>query len=147
MRKDTSAQVKKRTIARNYPAREDPEMIATQKPASEDLRQQWTQHCEEQAREAVWELHTTTYKIRETYLENQATLFRRKIDTGVISRAGISHEERYYIDTGASMHMLSKSDFTPERARHNSEIERNFDYFGERVNYHDRRSCCPRQRL
>ena len=50
---------------------EDPEMIAIQTPPiHEDLHLQWTQHCEEQARVAAWELQIFFKKPRDV-LEKQ----------------------------------------------------------------------------
>ena len=43
------------------------------------------------------------------------TFFKTKIDAKVISWAGIGHEERQFkADSGAPMHLMSKSDSTLE---------------------------------
>ena len=65
---------RERTIARKNPARTRNDRNPNA-PAYEDLHQQWTQHCEERARVAAWELHKTVYKIRGTYQENKDAFF------------------------------------------------------------------------
>ena len=73
-------------------------MIAVRTPLP--TRMCRTQHCEEQARVAVWELHTIIFKIRGTCQENKDTFFESKTGTGAISRTGVSHGERERVESG-----------------------------------------------
>ena len=59
----------------------------------DDVHQQWTEHCEDQARVAAGELHNIICETRVTQQENKDTFLKTKTGTGVISRTGISHEE------------------------------------------------------
>ena len=67
--------------------------------------------CEEEARKAAWRWHKHVFKIHGTNEANEDTLFITKSDTRATSRTGISHEEREFtVDSGASMHLMSKSE-------------------------------------
>ena len=84
-------------------------------PTCDDLHQQWTQLCEE-PRIAACRLLKHVYKICGTYQDNNDTLFKTKTATGAISRRGISHEKiDFKVDSGASMHMMSKNDLNHEK--------------------------------
>ena len=55
------------------------------------------------------------FTIRGTYPENKDTFFKTTTFIGAIFPTGISHEERQFIvDSGASVHLMSKSDLTHE---------------------------------
>ena len=57
------------------------------------------------------ESHTFIFKIRRTSQENQDTFFKTKIKPGAISQTEISHGEREFtVDSGTSVHMMSKDD-------------------------------------
>ena len=61
-------------------------------PTCDDLHQQWTQHCKEQARAATWELHNIIYKIRRPHQENKDTFFKNKTVTGPRQESAIKKE-------------------------------------------------------
>ena len=82
-----------------------------------DLHQQWCQHCEAQAQVAQGgnRTHFFQKKTSGTYQENKDTFFKTKSVTGAIAKTGISHEEgEIMVDSGPSMHMMSKSRFVHE---------------------------------
>ena len=79
-------------------------------PAHEDVHQQWTEDCEEQAR-----VDNMNYKIRGAHQGNNDTFLKTKTVTRAISPTGISHYEKTLtIDSSASMHMMSVSDLSHE---------------------------------
>ena len=48
----------------------------------------------EESRIPAWKLHKSIYKIFGTNQEHKDTFFKTKTVSGIISRTGISHEER-----------------------------------------------------
>ena len=112
-------------------------------PAHKILHQQWTQHCEEQARVAAWELHTHVYKN-----PGDVRFFKTKTVTGAISLTGISREKgEFTADSGASVHMTSKSDLVREERRNNSEIERVlYDYHSDQTGRQKKGLCTSKVR-
>ena len=83
--------------------------------ANEDLHRQWTQHCDNTQEQ---QRGNGTQLLTKSAGRNQKTRIRfskAKTVTGAFSRTGIRHEDREFtVDSGASMHMLSKSDFIQE---------------------------------
>ena len=55
------------------------------------------------------------YRIRGTYLENEATFFDRKMEWRAASTStGNPDENKFIVDSGASLHMMSKMGSSPE---------------------------------
>ena len=106
---------------------EDPEMIAIRTPPTfdEDVHQQRTRHCPEQARAAAWRLQKHVYNIHEPCQEKKETFFKTKTVAGALSRTG-----EFFTDRGASVHVKKKTLCKTKESCH-----------------YDRRSCCPSQRV
>ena len=55
------------------------------------------------------------FKIRGTYLENEATFFNPKLEWAVAPTSTVNPDEREFsVESGASMLMMSKTDLSPE---------------------------------
>ena len=55
------------------------------------------------------------YRIHGTYLENEATFFKPNMEWGVASASTVNPDETdLFLDSVASMHMMSKTDLSPE---------------------------------
>ena len=66
-------------------------------------------------RQAAWQWASKLYRIRGTYLENEATFFKPKMEWRVASTSTFIPDEREFIvDSGASVHMVNKTDLSPE---------------------------------
>ena len=85
-------------------------------PTFEDRSIEWTSSMEEKARKAAWIfLHKNLYKVAGSYSENRHNVFRPSPASNVSSPSLTkSKETEFIVDSGASLHMLSKSDLTSE---------------------------------
>ena len=73
------------------------------------------QWAEDGARKAARQWAQTMYRIRGTYLENEATFFDRKMEWRAASTStGNPDEKKFIVDSGASVHMMSKMGSSPE---------------------------------
>ena len=76
-------------------------------PKFEDRSQEETEWQEQGAREAAWRLATSILKIKE---KNRAAFFSPS-ESWCLPASHLKPEERYFVvDSGASMHMISKKD-------------------------------------
>ena len=81
----------------------------------EELHQRRTQRCEEESRTATRRLHKHVYRIRGTYQENKDALNKGCHRSYLPDRdQAMKRKNLYIVDSGASMHMMSKSDLTHE---------------------------------
>ena len=66
--------------------------------------------------EKAWQWYKQLYRIRGTYLENEATFFKQKMENWrVASTLTVNPEERQFmIDSGVSVNMMSKMELSPE---------------------------------
>ena len=72
--------------------------------------------AENGARKAAWQcVKNFVLKNLGTHLENEATVFKPKLEWAVASTSTVNPDERdFIVDSGASMHMMSKMDSSPE---------------------------------
>ena len=62
---------------------------------------------EEMATQSVWILHPNVYKIRVLQTQSPAMFFSLSLTTS-------ERQREYIVDQGASRHMMSKNNLTPE---------------------------------
>ena len=80
--------------------------VISNDPKFDDWSQEETERQERQAREAAWRLDKNIFKLKEKY---KTTFFSRSESWCLPSPSTIKPEEReFVVDSGASMHMISK---------------------------------------
>ena len=85
----------------------EPHQRSTNAPKFEDRSQEETEWQERCAREAAWKLANSVFKIKE---KHKATFFSPS-DNRCLPASNLKPEEReFVVDSGASMHMISKKD-------------------------------------
>ena len=78
-------------------------------PKFEDRSQEETEWQEQGAREAAWKLAKTVLKLKE----HERTTFFSPSENGCLPASNLTPEEReFVVDSGASMHMISKKDLS-----------------------------------
>ena len=82
-------------------------------PTCEDLHQQWTQHCEEQARVAAWELHNIIYKFAKRVKKTKTRSKNKLLQKLSPGQKPASKKKNEKVDSGASMHLINKSNHIP----------------------------------
>ena len=86
---------------------DEPRQRSPNAPKFEDRSQEETEWQEQGAREAAWKLATSVLKVKE---KNRATFFS-PLENRSLPASNLKHEERdLVVDSGASMHMISKKD-------------------------------------
>ena len=86
----------------------DPHQRNPNAPKFEDLSQEETEWQERRAREAAWRLAESTLKLKE---KNKAAFFAPS-ENRCLPASTLKPEEReFVVDSGASMHMISKKDW------------------------------------
>ena len=87
----------------------EPHQRSPNAPKFEDRSQEETEWQEQGAREAAWKLAKSVSNIKE---KNKATFFSPS-ENGCLPASTLKPEEReFVVDSGASMHMISKKDMT-----------------------------------
>ena len=85
----------------------EPHQRVPNAPKFEDRSQEETEWQEQGAREAAWKLANSVFKIKE---KHKATFFSPS-DNRCLPASNLKPEEReFVVDSGASMHMISKKD-------------------------------------
>ena len=86
----------------------DPHQRNTNAPKFEDRSQEETEWQERCAREAAWRLAKSVFKLKE---KNKVTFFSPSENRCLPAPSTLKPEEReFVVDSGASMHMISKKD-------------------------------------
>ena len=86
----------------------EPHQRSPNAPKFEDRSQEETEWQEQGAREAAWKLAKSVLKLKE---HQRATFFSRS-ENRCLPASTLKPEEReFVVDSGASMHMISKKDF------------------------------------
>ena len=87
----------------------DPHQRSPNAPKFEDRSQEETEWQEQGAREAAWKLAKCVLKLKE---HERATFFSPS-ESGCLPASILKREEReFVVDSGASMHMISKKDLS-----------------------------------
>ena len=86
----------------------EPHQRSPNAPKFEDRSQEETEWQEQGAREAAWKLAKNVLKLKE---QERATFFFSPSENGCLPASTLKPEEReFVVDSGASMHMISKKD-------------------------------------
>ena len=83
-------------------------MILTNAPKFEDRSQEETEWQEQGAREAAWKMARCVLKLKE---KNKAAFFSPSKNRCLPASTVKPEEREFVVDSGASMHMISKKDF------------------------------------
>ena len=87
----------------------EPHQRSPNAPKLEDRSQEETEWQERWAREAAWKMAKSVLKLKE---KNKATFFSPS-ENRCLPASNLKPEEReFVVDSGASMHMISKKDFS-----------------------------------
>ena len=87
----------------------EPHQRSPNAPKFEDLSQEETQWQEQSAREAAWSLAKNVFKLKE---QDRATFFSPS-ENWCLPASNLKPEEgEFVVDSGASMHMVSKKDLS-----------------------------------
>ena len=87
----------------------EPHQRSPNAPKFEDRSQEETEWQEQGAREAAWKLAKSVLKLKE---KNRATFFSPS-ENRCVPASNLEPEEReFVVDSGASMHMISKKDLS-----------------------------------
>ena len=84
----------------------EPHQRSPNGPKFEDPSQEETEWQEQGAREAAWKLAKCVFNLKE---KNKATFFSPS-ENRCLPASTLTPEEREFVDSGASMHMISKKD-------------------------------------
>ena len=86
----------------------EPDERSPNAPKFEDRPQEETEWQEQGAREAAWKLAKSVIKLKE---HERATFFSPS-ENRCLPASTLKPEEREFVDSGASMHMISKKDLS-----------------------------------
>ena len=87
----------------------EPHQRSPNAPKFEDRSQEETEWQEQGAREAAWKLTKSVLKLEE----HERATFLSRSENRCIPASTLKHEEReFVVDSGASMHMISKKDLS-----------------------------------
>ena len=84
----------------------DPHQRSPSAPKLEDRSQEETEWQEQGAREAAWKLATSVFKLKE----HQRATFFSPPENRCLPASTLPEEREFVVDSGASMHMISKKD-------------------------------------
>ena len=85
----------------------EPHQRSTNAPKFEDRSQEETEWQEQGAREAAWKLDKSVFKLKE---HERATFFSPSEKRCLLASTLKPEEREFVVDSGASMHMISKKD-------------------------------------
>ena len=103
----------------------DPHQRKPNAPKFEDRSQEETERQERYAREAAWKMARSILKLKEKY---KTTFFSPSENWCLPSPSTIKPEEReFVVDSGASMHMISKKKFEFRRIGNRDDINKSDD--------------------
>ena len=98
----------------------EPHQRSDNAPKFEDRSQEETEWQEQGAREAAWKLAKSVLKLKE---HERATFFSPSENRCLLASTLKPEEREFVVDSGASMHMISKKDLNDaEMQSHDSHI-------------------------
>ena len=103
------AKIRDQNPSLGYICQGEPHQRSPNAPKFEDRSQEETEWQEQGAREAAWKLAKSVLKFKE---KNKATFFSPS-ENRCLPASTLKPEEReFVVDSGASMHMISKKDLS-----------------------------------
>ena len=111
-------------IARSKICPGDPDQRNPNAPKFEDLSQEEAEWKERLAREAAWRLAKSVVKFK---VQERATFFSPS-ENWCLPASNLKPAEReFVVDSGASMHMISKKDLSKAEMGYFDEVEKSYD--------------------